>query len=250
MFRVRLGNTKMNAKVSVFVILVGVSALAVLLVLITKDYPFGTWRYRVTVNIVTPEGTKSGSAVRELRVHTEPGFLGVRKQGVARLVGEAVVIDLGKRGVLFALLSEDDLFHAFPYNNGAGVLAPDGIRFYNGLKAGMKASLPADHYPRFVMFKDLSEPKSVQLAYGARLDVATQKILPVDEVEGLFGVGVRIRDINIEITSDPVTWNVVDWLPWLPMFRSQMFDGNRNQALGVQNPTANSMSMGSFTTRR
>jgi hypothetical protein len=199
-------------QIKIYAFLGGIIALALLFVLIPIyiNYPWGTYRYRVTVEIVTPEGIKIGSAVREIRVHTEPGFFGVRKQGIDRLIGEAVVIDLGTRGVVLALLSEDDLYQAFPYNNGKGVLSPMGIRYYKSLKLGMKAPLPPEKYPTFVTFKDLSDPKSLQLVYGQRFDVEAQKHLLVDEMETLFGAGVRIQGITIEITNDPLMWGTVD----------------------------------------
>ncbi|PZP55643.1 MAG: hypothetical protein DI586_06155, partial [Micavibrio aeruginosavorus] len=31
-------------------------------------YPSGTWRYKITINIDTPDGVKTGSAVREVTV--------------------------------------------------------------------------------------------------------------------------------------------------------------------------------------
>ena len=36
------------------------------LVLWNANHPSGTWRYKVTVEIETPEGVKSGSAIRQL----------------------------------------------------------------------------------------------------------------------------------------------------------------------------------------
>lgn len=217
----------MLEQIKIYAFLGGIIALALLFLLIPIyiNYPWGTYRYRVTVEIVTPEGIKTGSAVREIRVHTEPGFLGVRKQGIDRLIGEAVVIDLGTRGVVFALLSEDDLYQAFPYNNGVGILSPMGIRYYKSLKPGTKAPLPSEKYPTFVTFKDLSDPKSLQLVYGQRFDVEAQKHLLVDEMETLFGAGVRVQGITIEITNDPVTWGIEKGLPWLLKLNGGYLDG-------------------------
>jgi len=63
----------------------------------------GTWRYRVTVEIETPEGIKSGSAVRELSVGTP--LINLPDAGnPGRIRGEAVVIDLGVIGKVFSLL--------------------------------------------------------------------------------------------------------------------------------------------------
>ena len=175
----------------VFLLLVGLGGW------LHVEYPWGTWRYRVTVVVDTPEGVKSGSAVREVRVHTEPGLLGVSKQGVSRQVGEAVVVDFGEKGALFVLPMKEEITYAFPFNKGVGVLAPEGIRFYNGLQPGAKAPLPRDKFPRLVMFEDLKDPKSV-------------KMVDPDALSETFGKGVVLKDISAEITNDPVTWGIVD----------------------------------------
>src|SRR5689334_19573264 len=62
-------------------------------------------RYRVTVTVETPEGIKTGSAVREASMYHETSILpdqGGTFYNIAK--GQAVAVDLGKRGVLFVLL--------------------------------------------------------------------------------------------------------------------------------------------------
>src|SRR4051812_15423843 len=63
-----------------------------------------TFRYKMTVTVTTPEGDKTGSAVREVSV-THGLHLTPEMQPAVHLKGEAVVVDLGSRGVLFALLN-------------------------------------------------------------------------------------------------------------------------------------------------
>jgi hypothetical protein len=100
----------------------------------------GTFRYKMTVEVETPEGLKTGSAVREVNVviaHPDiQGMNGTR----AFVKGEAVVVDLGKRGVLFALLKgfkysyDHDyqvVFEAFP---GPPGLTEEGLNYYTHLK--------------------------------------------------------------------------------------------------------------------
>lgn len=71
----------------------------------------------MTITVDTPEGLKSGSAVREVFVQYQPGFMGVQAGGHATLRGEAVEVDLGARGKLFALMrskfSEDAGYRIF-----------------------------------------------------------------------------------------------------------------------------------------
>src|ERR1700722_17123777 len=62
-----------------------------------------SWRYKMTVTVETPEGVKMGSAVREV---TRYRVFNLTTKWTYRFKvrGEAIVIDLGKRGTLFPLL--------------------------------------------------------------------------------------------------------------------------------------------------
>lgn len=61
------------------------------------DYPTGRHRFRLTVNVETPFGTRSGSSVMEAVVNRQPGWFALRSGMVshASLVGEAIFVDLG-----------------------------------------------------------------------------------------------------------------------------------------------------------
>jgi hypothetical protein len=72
-----------------------------------KTYP--DYRYRLTVEVDTPEGVKRGSSVIQVKTSRasqnaipSPGMLSYKVRG------EAVAVDLGARGVMFALLRSDD----------------------------------------------------------------------------------------------------------------------------------------------
>jgi hypothetical protein len=109
--------------------LVKVASIAVLLIagiaVAKQIYPSATLRYKVTVEIETPEGIKTGSAVREVFIQRQPEL--PESGPDIKPKGEAVVIDLGKRGVVFALTSFDDyrtIFKVFP---GPPGLTPEGL---------------------------------------------------------------------------------------------------------------------------
>ena len=67
-------------------------------------YPIGTIRYRITVTVDTPSGPIKGSAVREVRVIDTPTFGLDTVTPDMHMRGEAAVVDLGQRGLLFAWL--------------------------------------------------------------------------------------------------------------------------------------------------
>ena len=214
-------------------------ALAGLLYL---KYPFGWWRYRMTVTVETPEGIKTGSAVREVNAHREPD-VGENAGAGSYVRGEAVVVDLGARGTLFALLrgqnsvdhAEDIVFHMFPMPDGpGGGLTREGIWYYSRLKDA-KATLPIDKYPMLVRFKDINDPKTVE-----RVDP--------NNLAASFGDGVKLVSASIEITSDPVTTGVEKKLGWLREYYGKMLDGERYETIEAKNRLANSLGSGSFST--
>ena len=198
-----------------------ICALSALVLLWSIFYPWGTWRYKMTVVVETPEGTKTGSVVREIGVGSEPALLGTSGGGSASAKGEAVIVDLGQRGKLFVLndypYGESSKYRifwdAFPMPEGRGALTPQGIRYYRSLK-NKKAVLSANYNLFMVTFGDLEKPESVKLvrAQYVKKDNQTYKI---DRFQEIFGAGVSIKEIIIETTEEPVTWKIERTLPWI-----------------------------------
>lgn len=176
------------------------------------------WRYKMTVTVETPEGLKTGSAVREMG--NAPKTLPWADVGnPADVRGEAVVVDLGPRGVLFALISHQsdlEFYNAFPLPGerpGNGGATEKGIRYYASLPLGAKGVLNPHEppgYPNLVMFTNPNDPKSVTLAQMWERNDMGYFDLKQDKMEELFGQGVHLKDIVLEITDEPVTWGVVD----------------------------------------
>ncbi|MCB1592103.1 MAG: hypothetical protein KDI90_06585 [Alphaproteobacteria bacterium] len=198
-------------------------------------YP-ATWNYRITIEVETPEGLKAGSAVRQVKAF-RPMALNPDVPNIKYLVlGEAVVVDLGERGVLFSIIrprSYEEFFNAFPFN---GTDQHKKLEFYNNIKLGEKAELKST-LPRLVMFRDLHEPISV---VG----------VDVDNMGEVFGQGVNLKSITIEKTNDPVTYgDVRKKLTWLSDYYDKRLDSSRVGWLDSSNPTANSLSAGAFSPR-
>lgn len=188
-------------------------------------FPSGMWRYRLIVEVETPEGIKTGSAVREVNV--KRGWLLTPEMHVdVKVVGEAVVVDLGKRGVLFALLSSyggsqdyDDqiVYSAFPFRGPTkrlGPLSRQGISYYSHL-TDAKTVLEPGQYPKLIFFRNLKDPKTAEAVLEMTSDgrIPPNISIAKDRTEEFFGAGVRIKSISIEMTSDPVTHAVDSYLP-------------------------------------
>lgn len=219
-------------------------------------YPSGSWRYKLTVEVETPEGVKTGSAVREVQVQEIPAPLPESKPTRYNIKGEAVVVDLGERGQVFALLptyrSGSDgwryiVFNAFPTNLQGGAR----INYYQSL-TGQSKVLGSGESPVLVRFRDLKAPESVESLLNIGRCPGTRGFpvkfcLLEDRFAEAFGDGVKLKSITIEMTKEPVTIDIVArYLPWLPDYRNKMFDGQRYNMAGSKYPLANSLAMGAF----
>jgi hypothetical protein len=177
-------------------------------------YVSGTWRYKMTVVVETPEGIKTGSAVREISNSTSSVSLGLpQATNPATVRGEAVVVDLGKRGVLFALISDqsdEEFYQAFPVP-GSAPATMEGIKYYNSLKIGSKATLDPTMYPGYPMlvtFTDTKDLKSIEkLMQWEWIDgkYPVRYRLKENNFEKFFGEGVKLKEITFEIVNSPLT---------------------------------------------
>lgn len=225
-----------------------------------------SWRYKLTVEIETPEGVKTGSAVREVRVKGYRERFGERAGkgggGNSFVTGEAVVIDLGPRGKVFALLGtyrhgadgwRGIVFDAFPWRKRpGGAMTMPALKYYTSLAPAGPVTLKPAQYPVFVRFRDQTDPKSIEklLEYERCTDEhgnpRNTVCLKDDRFAEALGEGVKLKSVTIEMTKDPVTTSVLDILPWLPEYQNKMFDGQRFNTAGAKFPLANAVSSGAF----
>lgn len=168
------------------------------------------WRQKLTVEVETPEGLKSGSSVQNvvLKLGSKTPPNGAR--GSARVQGEAVVVDLGKRGFLFVLLKgatfqgDADVLAPFTFNSVTRSphteIAAEKV---NAQPLGVAKPLVKKTYPLFVTFKDINDPASVV------------QVNP-DDMQATFSSGVKLKRMVLEMTADPVTHGKVESvLVWL-----------------------------------
>ncbi len=250
-----------------FGIAVAVLVLAVAGAMIAWNiaYPSGTWRYKMTVTVETPEGLKSGSAVREVHAYIQPAMLGADKKLFIDVEGEAVVVDLGKRGNLFALLKgagrygEDYAgyiaYLAFPQYSQK-ISSPGMVRLFPSLK-DQRSVLPLDLYPLMVTFKDTKDPKTIEPVMDIKMQDDTnipeserKAVVNADNFSKLFGSGVKLKEIVVETTKEPVTVKVETSLPWLVEHQNKTLSGERYNYLGSESPLANSLYTGHFISKR
>lgn len=177
------------------------------------NYISAEWRFKITVSVETPEGLRTGSSVYEMsNSDVRHRIFGLTEGGnSAEIKGEAVVVDLDKRGILFALIPDQMMFYnVFPPPNG-GATRYEGIDYYKHLK-NRKVTLNPSEYPAMVMFKDIKDPKTVEAVRA-------------DALAATFGEGVKLKDITIEMTDEPVTWEIEKVLGWLEKVKMSYLSG-------------------------
>lgn len=216
-------------------------ALVILLVLKEVMLTSGTWRYRLTLSVEDHGTVYTGSSVIEITSLSHK-YLPLPLAGTqcsSRVRGEAVAVQIGSKGTLFATLSHDAppqlVYDMFPRPEGpGGGCTPSGIRYYRSLDEGRR-DVPFDRLPLLVRFRDPGDPTTVE-----RVDP--------HYLEASFGEGVRLIGAQIEMTDDPVTWGIKETLPWLPKYKDKLLDGRTIHTAEAPNQLANSLGMGSFST--
>jgi hypothetical protein len=180
------------------------------------------WRQKLTVMVDTPVGPKTGSAISEIAV-TLRNRRGNRD---ASVTGEATVVEVALGKHVFALLSpmlyyrlDEALTDELAERLWNDVLPParyarvgeamDVRKEWGPRYAAIPAlqgarELPVELWPTFVAFADVKDPRSV-------------KVLAPDDFGSLFGQGVSLRSVTLEITKEEVTdGKIIALLPWLP----------------------------------
>lgn len=174
-----------------------------------------SWHYKMTVTVETPEGIKIGSAVRKIIVKkAHPEIQGLNDTRVF-VKGEAVIIDLGKRGMVFTLLNPDDssrvFFDTFP---GPAGLTLEGLKYYSNLQSAKATILPKKYseFAPMVTFEDPANPKSVIGITG-------------EYFSKYYGPNVKIKKIEIETTDEAMVPRIEKILPWLKELHGGYLDG-------------------------
>ena len=172
-------------------------------------------KYRLTVEVETPEGRKSASGV--MAVHPDRSYT---RRGQTRTLGDAIFVDLGQGKNLVALLAHidsnlvlDDMnYVAFrAYTAAAGKRVPFSEMSRLTGTVPVKGAL----IPVLIAFTDPASP-------------GTARLVAPDDAEAALGKGYRLQGITAEAVpngywpldfggalGEPVTRGILAKLPWL-----------------------------------
>jgi hypothetical protein len=171
-------------------------------------------KYRLTIEVETPEGVKSASGV--MAVHPDRSY---SRGGKTSTKGDAVFVDLGGGKNLVALLAHFDKSLELDDINYAALraykAAGQNVSFNQMSRMTGTVPVTGEVMPVLVSFADPADP-------------ATARVVQPDEIEATLGRGYRLRGISAEVVpngvwpldlggplGDPVTRGIEAKLPWL-----------------------------------
>jgi hypothetical protein len=186
--------------------------------------PVCTFRYKLSIEVMTPDGLKTGSSVVEVNYQRGRDFGGGSSE-VMWANGEAVYIDLGKGKNLFITLTKR-LSGRDNYDVRSSIIEKGGASSVFGifLKAyeipwalGKERELCST-----ISAKAKLEPKSLSpldlptlVTFENIDDVKSAQIIQPDELASFFGAGYGTIKSSVALTNDPVSNSLSGLLPWL-----------------------------------
>jgi hypothetical protein len=191
-------------------------------------FPSSSLHYKLSVEIDDNGVPRHGEGVIDVSFQSQgPLLIGTNMpQWSVGSTGEAFAIDLGERGALYILLFGDSprnrqngrTWGSKGYSPDAGRQAvwayfgfatndlPNGIESKAKIDAfaasKTRVELPAAALPLLVRFGNPDDPSTVE-------------IIDPDHLDAAFGPGVKIKNVSVEITDEPVTKGIADKLKWL-----------------------------------
>ncbi len=187
------------------------------------ESPTYTHRFRLTIEAEVEGQVRRGSGVIEVRVTDYKVGMPGAKGTHARVLGEAVFLDLGKgRNVLAALGTgpRDSIDGFAELTRAAFMPVHPGLSYRDVPNLTGVAPLTEQQVPTLVTFSNLRDPK-------------TARVIAPDEFEEVFGSDVRFTRAFVEmvpagswpfnriggqaaLAGEPITRGLDKKLPWLP----------------------------------
>lgn len=178
-------------------------------------YPSYTYRYRMTVEVETSEGIRSGSSIVELHRSESKSLLfgNIRSTSVK---GEGTAVEVEKDKTLVVLLQKDSENFNFIYKDHAyrmflstfPISEKDfnynlrRINKYYGTLKNAKGILPKEEFPLMLTVVKDKSGKSVVHEVDSK------------NISDVFGNDVKFRDIIIETTNEPISETLKDFSIW------------------------------------
>lgn len=172
-------------------------------------------RYRLTAEVQTPQGVKTGSSV--IQTIWDRGLSG------ATVTGEAVAVDLPGGQTLFVLLrtkSNADWAGEVPGVRPPQDAVPPTTIAAREAEAGRQVAwLRADRAVHYLWGGDAPKERAQYLPYMVRFgniaDPKSVEQVDAGDLAKTFGPRYRLRSLTVQMTDDPVTMGIIRRLLWL-----------------------------------
>lgn len=189
------------------------------------SYPSYSHRYRLTVEVEIEKTIYASSSVIEVNWRRQPQFPGPEvPRWASRISGQAALVDLGSFGLILAALRPVEVARA-PRSEGADYLA---IKAFNAHQRKPNVSgvpitaevLRATSAAKGSAVLDRSnQPQLIWLSNTH--DPSTARPVAPEDFATLIHPSAKLRRITIEITTDALSADLQQKLPWLAALREQ-----------------------------
>ena len=211
------------------------------------------YRYRLTLSVEADGNIYVGSSVIQVEVSRGININGGGTITKSKVTGDVVVVNIGKRGMLFALLSgrngsaaDTIIYKIFPISGN--ILGNAAIDRYPGLR--ISAEVPKDDLPMLVRFRNINDPTTIEQVF-------------VNNIARDFGGGAKLVRSTIDIVSPgvwpfnkfgvtgiPITTGIQGLFP--PWFveikrRQASLDGDDGLLRHIDAPLANQVFVSNFS---
>ncbi len=208
-----------------------------LVVVYKLAYPTYTYRYRMTVEVNTPEGVKSGSSVIEVTTSQWPKWLSGISAGNHSgyyIKGEAVFVDLGSGKNMVTLLATgrdaegvNAMAYLLPHEmlNREYKSGRPSVKWARELSnmVGNKIEIQPNYIPTTITFINDNDPRSAEILYSTESYDANngkgkylfKRRVAENNIQSVFGEGYTLKGVYVELTQDPVSNILREKLRWM-----------------------------------
>lgn len=205
------------------------------------------WNQKMTVTVEIDGETFTGSAIQRLQVNynAELGPYPNRHLAGVRRKNEAVIIELGEHGYLFALWGRSGFTERYvksyptEYSKGPPKLSKTEEKSIGARSTAYKKYLEAlarpgnqvslERYPEFIMFEDISNPKTIR-SFRAKGAGYAPTYHDTKGFKDVYGPTARVISVIIENTKDPTNLGQIE-----KTFESNFFSNWHLLAYGDDN---------------
>ena len=161
---------------------------------------------KLTVSVDDNGQLRTGSSVVTFYCTDSNPALGEMGLGTCKLYGEAVPVDLTQRRYLFMIFADQNSYDPDTFISD--------IEWSRPTKTATSWDITREHMPRLVTFDDPDRPITV-------------KAVPADALDQIFGKGISLNSVHVELTDEPETHGqIYRYLPWLNGWEATL-DGKR-----------------------